>query len=142
MKVFIDSNYFIALYNPQDKLHEQATTLAIELTKQNPQVYISTFTFIEITTVISQRVGRIASIEAGKELLNSDDFSFIHGSKELEKRSWEIFQDVSQKNVSFVDCSIIAAMKFEDIPTLITFDKKDFNPLQRKYKFSLYETEL
>jgi predicted nucleic acid-binding protein len=137
MKVFIDSNYFIALYNPQDKLHEQAQAIAMQLKQQNPQVYLSTFTFIEITTVISQRVGRRASIAAGKDLLNDDNFTFIHSTKELEKRSWEIFQEVSQKNVSFVDCSIVATMRFEDIATLITFDNEDFIPLQRKYKFAL-----
>lgn len=134
--------FFIALYNALDTLHQQAKSISSQLKKENPQVYISTFTFIEVTTIISQRVGRKEAIVAGKDLLESGNFIYIHSTKAIEELSWTIFKEIGKKNISFVDCSIIAVMELENISSLLTFDKKDFTPLQKLYKFNFYDMRL
>lgn len=134
--IFIDSNFYIALYNPQDTLHERAKFAIDDLEKKNLRVILSNFIFMETVTVLSQKAGRELAFAAGKRLLM--DQSFIIINEKLNERSWEIFQEIQRKNVSFVDCSILAVMELEGIDSLLTFDTEDFRPLQKKYHFKLY----
>ncbi len=135
-KLFIDSNFFIALYNPLDTLNEKAKETSKQIQKDNPQTIISNFVFLEAVTVISQRAGRVVAIAAGKKLIEAHSFIFINETQ--QRRSWEIFQQIQRKNVSFVDSSILAIMEQEEIRYLLTFYREDFLPLQKLYKFKLY----
>lgn len=136
-KIFVDSNYFIALFNPQDSLFKQATLANSKLEKDNPQIYISTYIFSEIVTVLSQRTGRVNAIHAGNQLLEGR-ISILQSTMETEELSWKIFNRVKKKNMSFVDCSSIAVMQAEGINKFLTFDEEDFSPLRKKYSFSFY----
>ncbi|SRR6266568_5087239 len=139
MTLFIDANYFIALYNPSDALHEKAKLAAKQLQKDNLHTVISNFIFLETVTVLSQRLGKKYALAAGNKLLQSN--SFIVVDEKLQQKSWEIFQNTERKNVSFVDCSTVAIMEFENVPTLLSFDRTDFKSLQKLYKFTLYNDE-
>src|SRR5215469_15869582 len=134
--LFIDSNFFIALYNPEDNLHEKAKQIAKKLQIDNPYIYYSNFIFLETVTILSQRVSRDYARAAGNKLLNNNSFIII--DEQLQKRSWEIFEKIDKKNVSFVDCSTLAIMEFENISQLLSFDLTDFKPLQNIYKFTFY----
>lgn len=137
-KLFIDSNFFIALFNPADTLNQKALTISQKLKKENPRLYISNFVFLEVVTVLAQRVSRKAAISLGNHLLKDKQLEIIHIDKRLNELSWEFFKKIKKKNVSFVDCSILAAMKAEGIKKLLTFDQGDFLSLKRKFRFSFY----
>ena len=139
MKVFIDSNYFIALYNPADTLHEKAKQIARQLLKDNPHTVISNFVFLETVTVLSQKLGKNYPRAAGEKLLQSSSFIVI--DNQLQQKSWEIFQKTERKNISFVDCSTLAVMEFENITSLVSFDKTDFKPLQKFHRFTFYNED-
>lgn len=62
----------------------------------------------------------------------------IHVDKSLNEASWQIFKDIREKNVSFVDASIIAILRAEDIRWLLTFDLADFKKLASRYRFHIY----
>lgn len=134
--LLIDSNFVIALYNPVDNLHRKAKQISERLKSMRYKMYISEYIFLEIVTVLSQRGGREIAIQAGKDLLREKDFVFIQINEELHKITWQIFQEIKKKDISFVDCSILAAMRFFNIKKLLTFDKEDFTQLRRKYRFS------
>jgi uncharacterized protein len=137
--VFADSNYFIALANENDSLHKQAILISQNLEERAVQLFLSNLIFLEVITVLSQKRGREVANKTGLYLLSDPHISYIHIDEQLHEESWHIFQSISQKNIGFVDCSIIAAMKAEDISTLLTFDKADFKQLQKPYGFRLYE---
>lgn len=137
-RIFVDSNYFVALFTPTDSLHQKSLKIAKQLGSQGFSFVISNFVFLEVVTVISQKGGRAAALAAGRYFLSEPLIEVIHIDEELQEYSWEVFQRVKSKDVSFVDCSIMAAMESEDIPTLLTFDSKDFKSLQKLSKFSLY----
>ena len=136
--MFVDTNFFVALYNPADLQHKKALTAAKQIQKDEPELILSSFVFLEVVTVLSQRAGKSLAIKAGQRLRNADAFTFIQSTTKLEQTSWEIFQEINKKNISFVDCSIIAVMKQESIPLLLTFDLEDFKILGKQYKFTLY----
>ena len=135
--IFVDSNYFIAFFNPRDTLHKRASEVSRILANENRGAIISNLVFAETITVLAQKRGKNTALAAGEYLLTNAT-RIIHLDQELQKNSWEIFQQVETKNISFVDCSILAVMRSEDIKVLLTFDRKDFQPLQKRFSFSLY----
>jgi len=141
MKICVDSNYFIALNNPLDTNYVKADIISHKVIEKNPFFVISSFTFLETTTVLSQRASRQIAVETGNDLLHNKHVEIIHITDGLQQKSWQIFQAVNKKNLSFVDCSILAVMQYEDIDTLLTFDQKDFSPLQKRYGFHLFPLE-
>lgn len=135
-RVFIDSSFLVALFNERDALHKKATPIAKILKEKDYQIFISNFVFLETTTIVSQKLDRETAIFCGNLLLNSGEFKTIYIDEHLNNLSWDIFQEIKKKNMSFVDCSIIASMRFFNIKKLLTFDREDFTQLRRKYRFS------
>lgn len=137
-QVFADSNFFIALFNPSDTLHAKAIAISQKLAKEKPKFYISNFVFLEIVTVLTQKVSRKAAITLGEHLIKDQQLKIIHINQRLNKLTWEIFKTLKRKNISFVDCSLLTVMRAEGIKKLLTFDKEDFTRLRKKYRFSFY----
>lgn len=138
-RIFVDSNYFVALFNPSDALHKHALDLARRIDSQDISLVISNLVFLEVVTVLSQRIGRRVAIEVGEHLLTNPLVTIIHVDELFQLESWRIFQNIKEKNTSFVDSSIIAVMQSERINALLTFDVRDFKKLQRQYRFNFYE---
>lgn len=136
-RIFVDSNFFVALFNPEDSQHRKARTISNQFPKNNFTFVISNYIFLEITTVLSQRVGRGVSILTGKYLINTSEIEIIHINSTLHERSWQIFQQIKRKNMGFIDASNLTIMTTEEIHELLTFDVEDFAPLQKQYHFSL-----
>lgn len=137
--IFVDSNYFIAFFNSSDTLHARAIMIAKELYAQNTALIISNFIFLEVVTVLSQRVGRESGLRVGRHLLDDPKVNIIHIDTALQQATWDIFQAVSGKDIGFVDCSILAVMRAEAVRTLLTFDRTDFRPLLKNFHFSFYK---
>jgi len=137
-RIFVDSNYFIAFFNPTDSLHQKTQDIGKELDRKGIPLTLSNLIFLEVVTVISQRRNKQIAGEVGEYLETNPLVEIIHVDEVLHQNTWEIFKSVQQKDVSFVDCSIIACMRFEGIHELLTFDKKDFTILKKGFPFSFY----
>ncbi len=137
-RICVDSNYFIALFNREDSLYLSARRIADFLDIQEARLVISNFIFLEIVTVLSQRRGKSASCAAGSFLLVAPFIEIVHIDSVLQEESWNIFQKMSSKNVSFVDCSTIALMQAEDVNTVITFDRTDFSHFKKYFSFTFF----
>lgn len=137
-KVFVDANYFIALFNETDSLHQKAKEIGAMLDRNKQSLIISNFIFLEIVTVVSLRRGKETARVAGSSLLEAPHIEMIHVGPALHQRSWKLFEKVEQKNISFVDCSSALLMEDENIYTLLTFDTTDFNVLQKHVTFQFF----
>jgi predicted nucleic acid-binding protein len=137
-RIFVDSNYFIALFNFQDSLYRKARKTARSLDAKRPQLVISNFIFLEVTTVLSQKRGKSVALEAGRYLAKSSFIEIIHIDEFLHQQTWEIFQAIKYKDISFVDASTLAVLRVEGIAELLTFDIEDFKKLQKNFRFRLY----
>ncbi len=136
-RIVIDSNYYLALVNPLDSLHQNAVNLTHQIEKS--QAVISGYIFSEITTVTSQKIGKQAAVDLGASLLNNPLIQMTTVNHSLFLASWKIFLKLKQKNLSFVDCSILALMKQLNIKQLLSFDRTDFAPLQKQFGFELIQ---
>lgn len=137
-RIFVDSNYFVAFFNPADSLHKQAKDIGRKLYDGDIQLIISDLIFLEVVTVLSQRISREAAIRVGDYFKMSSQITLLHVDEMLHTETWAIFKQTLSKNISFVDCSIIACIKKERIIDLLTFDKKDFQQLQEHFYFKFY----
>ena len=77
----------------------------------------------EFLTVVRQRIGVKAAIEAGNLIKESLLFTIIQADQGLDNRAWEIFKANKDKNISFVDCVSFALMKKLKINDAFAFDK-------------------
>ncbi len=139
--ILVDSNFFIALYSEFDSLHSPALTVSTVLEKTKQQMIITNFVFHEIVTILSQRQNRHLAVETGNALMAHPFIRILFINELLHKLTWEIFEGIRKKNMSFADCANLAVMQYENIDTILTFDREDFAPLQKQYRFKLYTTE-
>lgn len=137
-RVFIDSNYFVAFFNINDTLHRSVVVLAKKLVSHKLTLVISNFIFLEVVTVLAQRVGKETAVLVGKHLLADPKIKMVQIDTTLQRDAWHIFQKIRSKNISFVDCSILAVMQAESITDLLTFDEDDFRKLKRNFKFNIF----
>ena len=90
-RIFVDSNYFIALFNPQDSLCKRAEELSQKLYEEERSLIFINFIFLEVVTVLSQKKGRLGGIEAGAHLLTYPSFECLHIDEALQQEAWSIF---------------------------------------------------
>lgn len=138
MKLFIDSNFFCALYNPSDSQHQKAVKIAGILKKENPSLFISNFIFLETVTIISQRVGKQTAVQIGNHLMDESKVTMINVNSQLNQQTWEFFQQIKNKNISFVDISIPVVLSAEGIRNFLTFDTDHFKILQKHFPFKFF----
>lgn len=134
-QIVIDSNYFLAVNNSHDSLNLQAVKLSYFVEKN--EAIISDYIFLEIVTILSQKVSRNVACQVGLALLSSANIKIITVDHSLFLDSWIIFSKLKQKNISFIDCSILATMKRYRVKQLLSFDNTDFAPLQKQFGFEL-----
>ncbi len=138
-RLFVDSNFFVALFNPHDSLHAEATRLARALDAADQCVLtISNYIFLEVVTVLAQQRGKTVGNRVGEYLRNEPRIRCVHVDEVLHDDAWDLFTHVAHKNVSFVDASTIAVMKNEDITTLLSFDTTDLTRLRRYHAFTFF----
>ena len=132
--LFIDTNYLCAYYNKLDSFHDKAKKIFPKLSKFN--LIFSNFILLECYTVISQRVSKKDALLFKEDMYNQKYYRIFWIDKELEQKTWNIFASIKDKNFSYVDASVLAAMKNQKITHLLSFDT-GFAPLQKTFGFTL-----
>ncbi|MEK6957759.1 MAG: PIN domain-containing protein [archaeon] len=132
MSVFLDTSYVIALANKSEAMHERAMQTA-ELIKKGEfgSIFTSSYVFDEAVTFTLTRQGHTKALALGTSILNSE-ITLIHISQWHFEKAWQLFAE--GKELSFTDCTSIAAMQENGIKNIATFDKgftqfKGINPI-------------
>lgn len=120
--IFIDASAYIALLVPTDNLHQKALQLANGILTQSSNHITSYGILGEVLTVGSQRHNRQAAIDFVENVLDSKTHIIIE-NEEFLKRSFKIFQDITDKNVSWIDCYSFAIIEYYKIEKVFSFDK-------------------
>lgn len=118
MIVFADTSALVSLFNPDDSNHARAKLLARKV--KSKFFLISDYIFAETVTILSQKVGKEKSIDAGE--LMKTRFKQIRINEDEAEIAWDIFKKQKSKNVSFFDCTTIALFQKGVFDKLFTFD--------------------
>ena len=133
MKVFLDTSFIVSSIIKTDSNHEKAKKLIINEDLLNNECYISNLIINEIITVIGNKLGLTAAIEA-YELVN-DNFNilneyeinnFILNEYEINNFNDKVLDvyRLTNTKLSFTDSSIIILMQEYGIENLVSFDKE------------------
>lgn len=136
--VFFDTSFYVAINNPSDSLHNKAKKVLQHLGTIDHSSFSSNFVFLEAVTVISQKIGRNVAINFYEKAIQS--VREIKINADLEKQTWEVFKSIENKDISYVDCSILAVIEEFKIDTLATFDKH-FDAFQKDFLFQILDFE-
>lgn len=141
--IFVDSNFWIALFNTRDSCHKKALQLHQEIQERflNRRLIVNNLITAETLTVLSQRGGKALALEFYETLSRSQVIEVVYVDEVLEQDAVVYFKKIISKNVSFADCTIFATADKYSIKDVLSFDedlkhKKDLRIINDSRQFS------
>lgn len=120
-KVFVDTNVFVALRDENDSTHKRAKRLLLKLNSEEATLFTSSDVIGETLTVLSKKLGKSHAVEFARKVGVMVEEIFI--TEVIHQKARELFLRAGSKNISFIDCSSVIAMKSAKIPVAFTFDQ-------------------
>lgn len=116
----------MALRDEADNTHSKAVKFYDLIKKQKIKLYTSSDIVAETLTVMSMKVNKKSALEFLDWIDGRIEEIFI--DEGLHKETKRFFKSVKSKNISFIDCSSVVAMKRNKIKYIFSFDE-DFRSL-------------
>ncbi|MCL2687602.1 MAG: PIN domain-containing protein [Methanobrevibacter sp.] len=116
--IFLDTSYFIALFNEKDHFHKRAIEVN-EMIRDEDKI-ISSLVITEVLTVLKQKK-KVKNIAKIKEIYNNilDSCSLIEDFGYYEKATEEYFNN----EIGFYDSMYIVLVRELELDGLVSFDK-------------------
>jgi len=133
--VLVDSSYIVSYFYKGDSNYNRAVELENNLIKfQN--LAITPFIYLEIATILSQRVGKQSFNNVVLKALRKMSILELDFENNIYKSTKREFLHIKNKNISFVDLHTFLTAKEYGIEAIVSFDKH-FKHLAREYKIEL-----
>lgn len=115
--IVLDSNVWIAFFNPDDSNHQKARKV-FSTVQEN--IGIPEYVLLEVATILAQKIGKDIANQFMQMAMANEDAEILFSSKEFLESVADFY--VSQKNekLSFVDYSLLYISSQTKI---ITFDR-------------------
>lgn len=130
MKVITDSDLLISLWYKDQPTHKKAKLIYSKVHKQkNSSIYLLNINLQESATVISKKYSQVEAVRFIKEInntINQKLITFIKLNEKIESLAWHIFNQQTKKNISFIDCAVLATFQIYKFDKILSFD--DFYP--------------
>ncbi len=118
--IFVDTNAIIALVVEDDQFHQKAVDW---LQNNTEKLITSNFIIIETLGWLRYMKGKNIAVETGKNLYSGEGITLERVTLRDEKDAWKLFQKVSKRSISMVDCITSVVMKRLNIKGIFTFDR-------------------
>ncbi len=124
---FVDTTFLVAVYNVQDRRHEEAEAFIQELADGkhgNFRLFTTDYVFDEMITVILVRTRNHAqAATAGRAIRESKAWRVeVLGEAGFED-AWAFFQERGDKRWSFTDCASFQFMEQRGMRKALSFDE-------------------
>lgn len=129
-EVFVDTNVFVTIRDNTDSTHKKALKISEYLSKNKIRWATSSDVIGETLTVISKKLGKEIAMDWYKDFKNSSIREIFIDDK-IHNETRKFFAKIKSKNISFIDCSSVVAMKRNKIKYIFSFDE-DFRGLSVK----------
>lgn len=120
--IFIDSSAYLSILLPFDNNRKRGLEMVDEVYSSKEKLITSHAILGEVLTIGSMRYNRKAAINFVKRIFNSQT-EIVVETKLLLERSFEIFQEIRDKDVSWVDCYSFAIIEVYEIEEVFSFDR-------------------
>lgn len=119
--LLIDSSALLAMVDAGDKYH---TAAARFVRARLPAIfYLPETVFIETMVLVKTRLGAGPAVELGNRIMASTHFPLLYLTMEDRQAIWEIFSRYTDKDWSYVDCSILVLARRLGVTEVFTFDR-------------------
>ena len=123
MRVFADTNYWIALLNPRDELHDRAVASAQSCAED--QIVTSEMVLVELLNGFSDGGPRlrVAASKAVKTLRSSPSVTVVPQTSDQFQKALARYEERIDKDWSLTDCASFLIMEAEGIEAALTHDQ-------------------
>ncbi len=124
MAVFIDTGVFVAVRSMQDSNHKRGVELMEDaLRGTHGVIYTSDYIIDEaITLALARTHNHRIAVNTGRYILDSPRIVKLQVTNEIFQDAWRRFQELSKGELSFTDCTSLAAMHRNRIQPIMSFD--------------------
>ena len=124
MAIFLDTGIFVAVRNVRDADHGRAAGLfESALRGEFGTVYTSDYVVDEAVTTSYSRTGNFGlAVGVGRLALDSPRVEKLFTGPEEFQSSWEKFQGLGKKPLSFTDCVSLVHMERHGLDKIMSFD--------------------
>ncbi len=121
--VFADSDYWIALLNPRDQLHQQALDISNDISPVH--IVTSEMVCTEVLNYFGKRgpVLRVVAARLMKTIRNDLQVTVIAQSNMWFAAALRLYEHRQDKAWSHTDCSSILIMNKEGLVEVLSYDK-------------------
>lgn len=109
-EVFVDTSALVALADADDHDHE-AVSGWFAGHAMKTRLVITDYVFDECMTLMKSRFGTDAAISFGQRIRSSGFCRFVHLTPQDESATWQVFNQYSDKQWSYTDCSSLTVMR-------------------------------
>jgi uncharacterized protein len=122
-RVFADTGYWIALLNPRDDLHQNASAISREYSPN--QIVTSEMVLAEFLNSFSDYGPRLrqAAARAVESLRDGSQIVIVPQTSQLFQRALTRYKDMSDKSWSLTDCASFSIMEAEKLTAALTHDR-------------------
>ena len=120
--IFIDASSYLSSLLPKDPNLKKAVEIFASIVESKEHLVTSYAILGEVLTISSQRYDRQAGIKFVKDILDGSTQVILEDDK-LIRKAFKIFQEVKDKDVSWVDCYSFAIIDHYKIEKVFSFDR-------------------
>jgi predicted nucleic acid-binding protein len=123
--IFVDTNYFGAIFSPRDPLHARAVAVATELREDSSVRYVTSLAVLgEFLTLVSKDAHtRSRAARFVDRVRRSVDTRVITGDETLFDGALELYRRRLDKSYSMIDCMSIVLCARLSIREVLTGDR-------------------
>jgi predicted nucleic acid-binding protein len=131
--ILLDTGYFIALFRPEDELHERAAAWSLHL---NEALLVTEYVLLECVNSFSRPKDRPAAHALMEHVQSDAGCELVHASPELFELGLRLHRERPDMEWSLTDCISFALMSERGIRRALAydhhFDQAGFEALLRK----------
>jgi predicted nucleic acid-binding protein len=119
----MDTAGLIALGNKQDTFHEKSWEIQRKLVLGNASFMCSDFVIVEFCNAFSKVKLRETAVKMVKSIYESERWEIVPVSDSLMRKSFNLFEQMQDKEWGLVDCSSIILSRERKLSMIFTTDK-------------------
>lgn len=122
MELFVDTSAFVALANRADQYHRRAKEF-LRLLSPAWKLHTSNYIIDETITRMRMVAEHKSALTFGKMIFSSRFYKIHYIDETIEKEAFKIFEKLSDKRLSFTDCTSFALMEKLGLNKAFAFDE-------------------
>jgi len=124
--ILVDTGVIAAFYNSKDENHKRSLELLNKLRKGEYGAGIFTdYVLDETVTLLYVRSKKVdIALKAGEAIIEEKLGKFFPITYDLIMRTWEKYQKLVNKGLSFTDCSLLVVAEYFECNDILSFAKE------------------